>query len=404
MQKRKTRLNPLVGSARRQVAQVLNQVFGPGQVAPTGTAASLGPEDQAEQLPLILAAVSGGPDSLALAALLAHFNRRKDLRVGAIVVDHQLQPASSQVAERTVQLLNDLGLAPVLLERVTVEEGREGPEMAARKARYGAFARALAATGASAIALGHTLDDQAETVLLGLARGSGTRSLAGMPLDRVEEHPAGPLRLIRPLLQLRRRQIEEICAAEGLEPWYDPTNNDQSLMRARVRHRILPYLEEHLGGDVALSLARTAAITGADADYLSSAAQQAFSSLLIQPQDLAGLGPDLTGALGLGAGEPALLLDRQALLELHPALRYRVLALALEEAGGLAASFERLSALDHFVQELPIAGPLELPGHLSAYRRRPACQLQLQGQRRNLKKTGLIVLLKTSPSTILKGN
>src|SRR5699024_7254630 len=105
-------------------------------------------------------------------------------------------------------------------------------------------------------------------------RGSGTRSLAGMPVDRTEDHPAGPVRGIRPLLTLRRADIEEPCADAGLTPWQDPTNTDQSLMRARVRHSVLPYLEEHLGGGVAVSLARTATIAGADADYLASAACQ----------------------------------------------------------------------------------------------------------------------------------
>lgn len=397
MQGRKTRLNPVVGAARREVARVLDQVFGAGTVAPTGASGRTGAGTGAQQVPLVLAAVSGGPDSLALAVLLAHFNRRQDVRVGAVVVDHQLQDGSAQVAERTVQTLRGLGLSPVLVEKVTVESGKEGPEMAARTARYGAFARAQAATGADAVALGHTLDDQAETVLLGLARGSGTRSLAGMPLDRIEDHPAGPVRVIRPLLTLRRSEIEDICADAGLTPWQDPTNTDQSLMRARVRHSVLPYLEEHLGGGVAVSLARTATIAGADADYLASAAQQALQEVLVGADELAPAGADTASKLGVEHGGEMVLLNRAALTALHPALRTRVLALALEAAGGIAPGFERLAALDAFAAEHSVAGPLQLPGHISAYRRRPGATITRAGQSYNLKKTGLIVLLKTTP-------
>lgn len=397
MQDRKTRLNPVVGAARREVARVLDQVFGTGTVAPTGSSGRPGPEPETQQVPLVLAAVSGGPDSLALAVLLAHFNRRQDVRVGAVVVDHQLQDGSAQVAERTVQTLRELGLSPVLLETVTVESGKEGPEKAARTARYGAFARALAATGADAVALGHTLDDQAETVLLGLARGSGTRSLAGMPVDRTEDHPVGAVRVIRPLLTLRRSDIEDICADAGLTPWYDPTNTDQSLMRARVRHSVLPYLEEHLGGGVAVSLARTASIAGADADYLASAAQQVLQEVLVGADELAPAGTDIAGLLGVEPDRDMVLLNRAALADLHPALRTRVLALALEAAGGVAPGFERLAALDAFAAEHSVAGPLQLPGHISAYRRRPGVTTTRAGQNYNLKKTGLIVLLKTTP-------
>ncbi|WP_237221722.1 tRNA lysidine(34) synthetase TilS [Rothia nasimurium] len=390
---RKSRLNPVVGAARRSVADVLDQVFGAGTVAPTGGQAQRGEGER----PLILAAVSGGPDSLALAVLLAHFNRRQDVRVGAVVVDHQLQDGSAQVADETAQVLQGLGLAPVLVQKVTVDEGKEGPEMAARTARYGAFAKALAETGADVVALGHTLDDQAETVLLGLARGSGTRSLAGMPVERIENHPAGPVRVIRPLLALRRSEIEEICADAGLSPWYDPTNADQSLMRARVRHSVLPYLEEHLGGGVAVSLARTATIAGADADYLAGQAQAALASVLIRADELAPAAPALAASVGVQDLTGAILLDRATLAGMHPALRTRVLALALEQAGGTASGFERLAALDTFICDHGTAGPLQLPGHVSAYRRRPGATLMRGAQAINLKKTGLIVLLRPTP-------
>ena len=278
------------------------------------------------------------------------------MRVGAVIVDHGLQEDSAEVAERTAQTLTDLGLHPVITEKVQVPVGNMGPEMAARTARYAAFKKVVEATGARAVLLGHTLDDQAETVLLGLSRGSGTRSLAGMPPVRVE----GGVTYLRPFLGLRRADMLDICEAETLTPWIDPTNADQSLMRARIRHSVLPYLEEYLGGDVARSLARTAAVAGPDADYLDEQAQVAYEQALL---------PAGTAVRGIER-ENAVLLDRAQVAALHPALRLRVLAAACKAAGGENPGFERLQALDSFTAEYAVAGPVQMPGHVSAYRRR----------------------------------
>ena len=128
---------------------------------------------------LVLAAVSGGADSLALAGALAQEAPRLQLRAGAVTVDHGLQDGSIDRAADVAATCEDLGLDPVVVETVTVGSAG-GPEGAAREARYTALGAVAIRTGASAIVLGHTLDDQAETVLLGLARGSGARSLAGM--------------------------------------------------------------------------------------------------------------------------------------------------------------------------------------------------------------------------------
>ena len=303
-----------------------------------------------------MVACSGGPDSLALAAIAAHFARRGDVRVGAIIVDHGLQEDSAAVAAQTAQTLTDLGLHPVITEKVQVPVGNMGPEMAARTARYAAFTKAVEATGARAVLLGHTLDDQAETVLLGLSRGSGTRSLAGMPPVRIE----GDVTYLRPFLGLRRTDMLDICDAETLTPWIDPTNADETLMRARIRHSVLPYLEEHLGGDVARSLARTASVAGPDAEYLDEQAQVAYEQALL---------PAGTAVRGIEC-EDAVLLDRAQVAALHPALRLRVLATACKTAGGENPGFERLQALDSFTAEYAIAGPVQMPGHVSAYRRR----------------------------------
>ena len=210
---------------------------------------------------LVLAACSGGADSLALAAALAFVAPRAGLRAGGVTVDHGLQEGSAGRAATVASVLSGLGLDPVRSVAVTVEAERSGgPEAAARTARYAALSRVAAEDGAAAVLLGHTLDDQAETVLLGLARGSGGRSLAGMPPGR------GVFR--RPLLGLRRTVTTAACAAASLDPWEDPHNADRRFARVRVRLDALPALEAALGPGVAEALVRTAGQLRADAEVL----------------------------------------------------------------------------------------------------------------------------------------
>ena len=186
--------------------------------------------------------------------------------MSAVVVDHGLQPDSAQVAAAARDQLTGLGYAQVLVTRVQVDPARQGPEAAARAARYAALGAAAEAGGATVL-LGHTLDDQAETVLLGLARGSGVRSLAGMAVR------SG--RLLRPLLGLRRAVTEQACAELGLEPWSDPHNADPAYARVRARRDALPALEAALGPGIAEALARTAALARDDADLLDALAAEA---------------------------------------------------------------------------------------------------------------------------------
>ena len=299
----------------------------------------------------VVVACSGGPDSLALAAVVAYFARRGHvgghaLTVGAVVVDHQLQDGSGQVAARTAAVLQELGLAPVDIRTVTVAGTGMGPEAAAREARLAALDAAAAEQGAGAILLGHTLDDQAEQVLLGLARGSGTRSLAGMRPARVS--PQGAL-LLRPFLELRRADTEEICAVEELEPWHDPTNQDPAFARSRTRVEVLPHLEEKLGPGVAESLARTAAILQLDADYLEDVAESTYAALV--ERDGSGLS-----------------LPEEALRALAPAIRFRVIAKAAADVGGQQPSYRRLLAAEALLRRQGSAGPVELPGGVSVYR------------------------------------
>lgn len=207
----------------------------------------------------VLVACSGGADSLALAGALAFEAARSGHLAGGVTVDHGLQEGSADRAAEVVQVMTGIGLEPAESRAVTVGASG-GPEAAARAARYAALDAAAAAHRATAVLLGHTLDDQAETVLLGLARGSGPRSLAGMP------GAWGIYR--RPLLHLQRAVTRRACAAMGLRPWEDPHNSDPAFARARVRATIMPALEEHLGPGVAAALARTARMLREDADAL----------------------------------------------------------------------------------------------------------------------------------------
>jgi len=296
--------------------------------------------------PLALAACSGGPDSLALAAALAFEAPRLGLRAGGITVDHGLQPGSGERATQVAATLRGLGLDPVACVRAEVT-GRgdggayPGPEAAARQARYAVIEAAAVEFGATAVLLGHTLDDQAETVLLGLARGSGARSLAGMQVA------VG--RYLRPLLGLRRAETIAACAAQGLEPWDDPHNADHAFARTRVRQRILPLMEDLLGPGIAEALARTAAGLRADTDALDGLAAEAAER--IRSED---------GGL-----------EVTALAELPAAIRTRVLRRAAIAAGALPGSLtaSHISQLDALVMTWRGQRGTDLPGGLRCVRR-----------------------------------
>ena len=222
---------------------------------------------------LVLVALSGGADSLALAAATAFEARSASWRAGAVVIDHGLQEGSDEVARAAARQGSGLGLDPVVVRRVDASgTAGSGPEAAARAARYAAFEAVRLETGASWVLTGHTADDQAEQVLLALARGSGTRSLAGIPPTRD--------RLLRPFIGLDgaaqhavgRATTAAACAAQGLSVWHDPHNTDHAYTRVRVRERILPAMERELGPGVKHALVRTAELAREDADALDALA------------------------------------------------------------------------------------------------------------------------------------
>lgn len=292
---------------------------------------------------LVLVACSGGPDSLALAAGAA-FVAQRSTRAGrpwqaaAVVVDHGLQAGSEQVADEAAAACRTLGLDASV---VRVEVDGRG-EAAARAARYAALERVADERGAAAVLLGHTLDDQAETVLLGLARGSGARALAGMPERRD--------RFRRPLLALRRADTLGVCEALGLRPWQDPTNDHEhadAALRSRVRGEVLPTLERVLGPGVAQALARTAAQLRDDADLLDALAAELLQAAGTQD----GLDVDVL------AGAPA-------------ALRTRALRAAAIAAGSPAGALHRahVLAVDALVTDWHGQGAVALPGGVAARR------------------------------------
>jgi tRNA(Ile)-lysidine synthase len=284
----------------------------------------------------VLVACSGGADSLALAAATAFECRTR--RAGLITVDHALQPGSYEQAVAVAAIGYELGFDPVEIVRVDVS-GNGGPEASARRARYAALDATAVALDA-VVLLGHTLDDQAETVLLGLGRGSGPRSIAGMrPAD-------GHYR--RPFLGVRRSTTEAACVAIGLTPWHDPHNDHPSYQRVRLRHEVLPLLEDVLQGGVAEALARTAALTRADLEALDEIAAQTAGVIL--------------AANGGGGSDDHPCLDVAGLGRLPLAVRTRVLRAWVTEAGAAPLTAGHLAALDALVAGWHGQGAVDLPG------------------------------------------
>jgi tRNA(Ile)-lysidine synthase len=286
----------------------------------------------------VVVACSGGADSLALLAATVFEGRELALRVIGATVDHGLQAGSGEQATRVVEQMAGLGVDETLSARITVDGGGLGPEAAARQARYAVLDQIGERFGAAAVLLGHTRDDQAETVLLGLTRGSGGRSIAGMRrrFDRYR----------RPLLDVSRADTVTACQVEGIEFWADPHNADPSYTRSRVRQRVLPVLEDELGPGVAETLARTADQLRIDMEHLDGLADQAVAGL-----------PD-----------PVPL---DALSALPTAVRRRVLRLVALRAGAPASELfhEHVLAVDTLVTDWHGQKWVDLPGRIRAARR-----------------------------------
>ena len=287
----------------------------------------------------VVVACSGGADSLALLAATVFEGVRESWQVIGATVDHGLQEESAERADRVVAQMRELGVAESVAARVRVEAPGIGPEAAAREARYAVLAQIAERFSARAVLLGHTLDDQAETVLLGLARGSGGRSLQGM--RRAFEVYR------RPLLDVPRADTETACLVQGIEFWSDPHNDEERFSRVRVRTKVLPLLEQELGPGLAATLARTADLLRADVSYLDSVAGSAL--------DTVREGDGLSVAV---------------LEQLADAIRSRVLRLAAVEAGVPSAELfhGHVVELDRLVTDWHGQKWVDLPGHLRALR------------------------------------
>jgi tRNA(Ile)-lysidine synthase len=313
-------LHPAIASCRRGVREVLSRLE-PGDA--------------------VVVACSGGADSLALASASVFEGHKLGLRVVGATVDHGLQPGSADQAARVVAQLVSLGVDETATVRVEVVGDGQGPEAAARQARYDVLEQLRVQLGAALVLLGHTRDDQAETVLLGLTRGSGGRSLAGM--RRAFAHYA------RPLLDVSRDDTMTACQVEGLAFWDDPHNEDPSFTRVRVRSTVLPVLEENLGPGVAAALARTADQVRDDVEALDALARTAYDELRASAD---------------GDGIPL-----RPLYDHSRAVVSRVLRLAALEAGAVDSELFHVhirALIDLAAKE--ISGEVQLPGHVTAYR------------------------------------
>ena len=284
-----------------------------------------------------IVAVSGGADSLALAYALNKEARDLAITLIGVTVDHQLQSGSADQAKKVQLALKEMGFQEALIEKVIVEEN-SGLEADARAARYAALDSVAHAFGASQIFLGHTRDDQAETVLLGLARGSGTRSLSGMAVVNGK--------YARPFLNITREQTVAACAEAELIPWNDPHNENEKFTRVKVRNKVLPLMEAELGPGIAAALSRSAAILRDDADALDEMAQAVISRVDLKDLDCA------------------------ALAELPRAIRSRILRAAIYAAGAPSGSVsaDHLAAVEALVTSWRGQGETSLPGGVKVAR------------------------------------
>ena len=307
------RLSPAQGLIRLAVRNCLTSNTKPGQK--------------------LLIAVSGGADSLALAAACEFEAKKLGVKIAAAVIDHSLQKGSDKVAAQTAKTLAALGFEEVVVKKITVGKAG-GPEAAARTARYTALESLRQKTKSNFVVLGHTSSDQAETVLLGLVRGSGSKSLSGM------SEKTGFL--LRPLLGVERATTEAFCKDSGIKYWSDPQNQDKKFLRVMIRMHVLPFLEKQLGGSVAASLVRTSDQLREDNTYLESLADKSFKKY----------------AKVSGSG---ISFDAKAIEKLPAAILNRVIKKALDGFGS-ESSRTHVLAVSELVLSWHGQKPLALPG------------------------------------------
>lgn len=289
-----------------------------------------------EPADLILVGCSGGADSIALAWSASVVCKRLNLNLGVVIVDHQLIAESNQVAENTKKQCAEFGINQIIVKKIKVVLENEGLEAAARKARYKAFEEVIKDTNAKALMLAHTQDDQAETMLMRLTRGSGAKSLSAM------SEVSG--KYLRPFLHVRKFEIKDALEKEDIKYWNDPANSNSDFLRVKVRNELIPKLIEVLGDSVVEALDRTSMLLKNDNDILDQIALNHYQE------------------------------NRQLLIskleDLPSAIRTRVIKLAALDAGVNPGpfSFEHIEAIDALVTNWHGQSHIDLPGFVQASR------------------------------------
>lgn len=348
----------------------------------------------AADAPLVLVACSGGRDSMALAAVSHIVCTSMGVRCGAVIVDHGLQAGSEQVASEAADRCRALGLGPVIVRNATVQARGEGLEAAARQARYDELCAAAHESGAIAVLLAHTMDDQAETVLIGLLRSRGVDALAGMP----QVFTRSGVTFARPLLTLTRAETTGICEDLGVEYWDDPTNGDavdgelpdDYPLRSRVRHDLLPAIERFAGFNVARHFAESARLARMDKEYLDQRSDEVMGEAVAAvdwPASSAAVSTDAPRACVAGDTNDSshgvgLMISVRRIAREPEAIRLRVIAHALSQAG-VNASAAQIAAIDRLVVDWHGQGGVSLPRGYSANRKKHVIRVCQDGAHAN---------------------
>lgn len=348
----------------------------------------------AADAPLVLVACSGGRDSMALAAVSHIVCTSMGVRCGAVIVDHGLQAGSEQVASEAADRCHALGLGPVIMRNATVQARGEGLEAAARQARYDELCAAAHESGAIAVLLAHTMDDQAETVLIGLLRSRGVDALAGMP----QVFTRSGVTFARPLLTLTRDETTGLCEDLGVEYWDDPTNGDavdgelpdDYPLRSRVRHDLLPAIERFAGFNVTRHFAESAQLARMDKEYLDQRSDEVMGEAVAAvdwPASSAAVSTDAPRACVAGDTNDSshgigLMIGVKRIAREPEAIRLRVIAHALSQAG-VNASAAQIAAIDRLVVDWHGQGGVSLPRGYSANRKKHVIRVCQDGAHAN---------------------
>ena len=348
----------------------------------------------AADAPLVLVACSGGRDSMALAAVSHIVCTSMGVRCGAVIVDHGLQAGSERVASEAADRCRALGLGPVIVRNATVQARGEGLEAAARQARYNELCAAARESGAIAVLLAHTMDDQAETVLIGLLRSRGVDALAGMP----QVFTRSGVTFARPLLTLTRDETTGLCEDLGVEYWDDPTNGDavdgelpdDYPLRSRVRHDLLPAIERFAGFNVTRHFAESAQLARMDKEYLDQRSDEVMGEAVAAvdwPASSAAVSTDAPRACVAGDTNDSshgigLMISVKRIAREPEAIRLRVIAHALSQAG-VNASAAQIAAIDRLVVDWHGQGGVSLPRGYSANRKKHVIRVCQDGAHAN---------------------